>query len=384
MKTTVCILFGLSAVLIGTQIAQARGFGGGFHGGGFSAGGFSGGGFRGGDFSGGGFSGGGFRGGGFDAGGSRAGGFDASGFHAGGVEAGGFHAGGVEAGGFHAGGVEAGSFHAGGVEAGGFHAGGFESAGIGHVGLPTDGAFGRAGVAGYGAIGNHTAAWSGSVYAARGAAVRNSFVGYGAFRPGWYGAHPGAWAAAGWATGAAWNAAAWPAIGTWCGWGANVQPFDYDYGNNITYQGDEVYYGTQPAATAQQYYQQAATLAQSAPPTPAALAAADWMPLGVFSLVQGDQTDSATMFQLALSKSGDIAGNYYGALTETTLPVHGAVDKRTQRAAWTVGDNKTTVYEAGITSLTKDEAPVLIHFNKDQTQQWMLVRLKQPEQAAQQ
>ena len=61
--------------------------------------------------------------------------------------------GGVEAGGFHAGGVEAGGFHAGGVEAGGYHAGGIAGYGAGHVGLPTDGAFGRgwAGAAGYGA-----------------------------------------------------------------------------------------------------------------------------------------------------------------------------------------------------------------------------------------
>jgi hypothetical protein len=357
MKTILSFLIGLTLVLLGSQIVHARGFGGGFRGGGFSGGGFSGGGFH-------------------------AGGVEAGGFHAGGVEAGGFHAGGVEAGGFHAGGIDAGGFHAGGFDAGGFRAGGIEAGGIGHVGLPTDGAFGRGfGAAGYGAVGNRTSAWSGSVYAARGAAVRNSFGGYGAFGAGWYGAHPGAWAARGWAAGAAWNTAAWPAVGTWCGWGASVQPFDYDYGDNITYQGDEVYYGTQPAATADAYYQQASTLAQSIPPP--APASTDWMPLGVFSLVQGDQTDSASMFQLALSKSGAIAGNYYSALTETTLPVHGAVDKKTQRAAWTVGDTKATVYEAGISGLTKDEAPVLIHFGAARTQQWMLVRLKKPEQPAQ-
>ncbi|HEV3417794.1 MAG TPA: protocadherin, partial [Pirellulales bacterium] len=58
----------------------------------------------------------------------------------------------------------------------------------------------------------------------------------------------------------------------------------------------------------------------------------------------------------------------------------GAVDKQTQRAAWTVGDNKTTVYDAGISNLSNDEAPVLIHIGKDKTQQWMLVRLKQTDQ----
>jgi len=68
-------------------------------------------------------------------------------------------------------------------------------------------------------------------------------------------------------------------------------------------------------------------------------------------------------------------------LTGSNLKVQGSVDKQTQRAAWTVGDNKDTIYEAGIYNLTKDEAPVLVHFGKDRTQQWMLVRLKQPDQA---
>ena len=151
----------------------------------------------------------------------------------------------------------------------------------------------------------------------------------------------------------------------------------YEYGNNVTYQDDEVYYGDQPIATADEYYEQASTLAQSVPPPPAPQGS-DWMPLGVFSLVQGNQTDSSTLFQLALSKSGAVAGNYYSVLTGATLSVHGAVDPKTQRVAWTVGDNATTVYDAGISSLSEDESPVLVHFGKDQTQQWMLVRLKQP------
>ena len=33
----------------------------------------------------------------------------------------------------------------------------------------------------------------------------------------------------------------------------------------------------------------------------------------------------------------------------------------------------------GVSNLTKDEAPVLIHIGKDKTQQWLLVRLKQSE-----
>ncbi|MGO9111729.1 MAG: hypothetical protein ACLP9L_21085 [Thermoguttaceae bacterium] len=208
--------------------------------------------------------------------------------------------------------------------------------------------------------------------------MKNAFNGNGVFNPSWYGANPGAWAAAGWTAGQAWDAATWPAVAAWCGWGAAAQPAAYGYGDNVTYQGDEVYYGTQPVATAEEYYQQASTLAESAPsPAPDDNA---WMPLGVFSLVQGNQTDSSTIFQLAINKSGAIAGNYYNALTGTTFPVQGSVDKQTQRVAWTVGDNKSTVYDAGISSLTAGQAPVLVHFGKDRTQQWMLVQLKQPAQ----
>src|SRR5262249_55413712 len=94
----------------------------------------------------------------------------------------------------------------------------------------------------------------------------------------------------------------------------------------------------------------------------------------------GNQTDANAVFQLALSKSGAVAGNYSDMLAGTTLQVHGSLDKKNQRVCWTVGDNKTTIYESGIENLTKEQSPVLIHFGKDNTQQWMLVRLpdKQP------
>ena len=36
--------------------------------------------------------------------------------------------------------------------------------------------------------------------------------------------------------------------------------------------------------------------------------------------------------------------------------------------------------ETGIYNLTKDEAPTLVHFGKDKTEQWLLVRVKQDDQ----
>jgi hypothetical protein len=381
MKTALGFLIVAAFMLVEPSFVHARGGGGGYRGGG---GGYhgGGGGYHGGE-------GGGYHGGGFESGGDHAGGGEASGFHASDAHVNDFHASDAHVNDFHASDAHVNDFHASGVEASGFHAGGAYGYGAGHVGLPTDGAFGGNWTRAAGSIPHATAAWSGSVTAARGAAVRNSFDDHGAFDHGWYTNHPGAWFAAGWGAGTVWRAATWPALGAWCGWGT-ATPIVYDYGANVTYQGDQVYYGDQPVATTDQYYQQASDIAQSIPAAPApdpaspapSAAGSDWMPLGVFSLVQGDQSDTNTIFQLAVNKSGAIAGNYSNALTGTTAAVHGAVDKQSQRAAWTVGDNKTTVYDVGITSLTKDEAPLLVHIGKSKTQQWLLVRLKQPEQPA--
>ena len=86
---------------------------------------------------------------------------------------------------------------------------------------------------------------------------------------------------------------------------------------------------------------------------------------------------------MAVNKDGIIRGNYTATVTNDTKPVQGSVDKKTQRAAWTIGDNKENVIETGIYNLTKDEAPVLVHFGKDKTEQWTLVRLSQDGQQQQ-
>ena len=97
-------------------------------------------------------------------------------------------------------------------------------------------------------------------------------------------------------------------------------------------------------------------------------------------MVQGERTDSNDLFQLAVNKAGTIRGNFYNVLSDTTLPVNGAVDKKSQRAAWTVGDKKEPIYEAGFANLTKAETTLLVHFGKDRTQQWTLIRIDQPEE----
>src|SRR5262249_47311926 len=148
-------------------------------------------------------------------------------------------------------------------------------------------------------------------------------------------------------------------------------------GSDIVYQDNFVYVGGKEAGTAQQYAQEATTIAEQGQAADAPTSA-DWKPLGVFALVPGDQKTSNNVFQLAVDKNGVIRGNYYDGVMDTTTPVYGAVAKKTQRAAWTIGKTKDRFFEAGLYNLTQTEAPVLVHFGADKTQQWLLVRVEQP------
>ncbi len=125
-----------------------------------------------------------------------------------------------------------------------------------------------------------------------------------------------------------------------------------------------------------QYYDQASALAGAG--SQAQPGNSDWLPLGVFALTPAGQKQSTVTVQLAVDKQGLVRGNYTDTFSGQPVPIQGAVDKDTQRVAWTVGDNKTDVFEAGLYNLTKPEAPVLVHFGKDRTEQWLLVRLQQP------
>jgi len=208
------------------------------------------------------------------------------------------------------------------------------------------------------------------------AAVRSNYGHWGVYGHGWYAAHPGAWWCTAWAADAAWAACTWNGAAAYCGYD-DEQPIYYDYGTNVTYQGDNVYVNGQDQGTTEQYYTQASNLATTGAEAEAPTSG-DWLPLGVFALTKTGETRSDVSIQLAVNKQGTLRGNYTDAVTNKTQEVHGAVDKKTQRVAFTVGGNTTTVIETGLYNLTKDEAPALIHFGKDRTEQWLLVRLQQP------
>jgi hypothetical protein len=84
------------------------------------------------------------------------------------------------------------------------------------------------------------------------------------------------------------------------------------------------------------------------------------------------------VFQLSVNSAGTIRGNYYDQVSGSTLAVHGSVDKRTQRAAWQIGNNKDLVVETGLYNFTERKSTALVHFGPTRSEQFLMVQLKQP------
>ena len=160
-------------------------------------------------------------------------------------------------------------------------------------------------------------------------------------------------------------------------WGS---PIYYDYGGNVYYYDDTVYVDGNEACSAEAYAEQAIQIAGSAPAVEEEQV--EWLPLGVFALTHEERGEPDMFLQLAVSKEGIIAGTYSNVITDTALPVEGMVDQKTQRAAWTIGDNENIAMETGIYNLTEDQTTVLVHFGPEQTQQWLMARLEEPESSA--
>ncbi|MFO0948834.1 MAG: hypothetical protein U1D30_23420 [Planctomycetota bacterium] len=195
-----------------------------------------------------------------------------------------------------------------------------------------------------------------------------------------------------------WGWASWAGVTGFIA-GAWAAPLFYDYGSggNVVYEDNSVYVNGEDVGTQEEYAQQAMDLADSGnqmlnsdeqyqqPPPDSQdqnspqQDSSMWMPLGVFALSSdGGEAAPTKMMQLAVSKDGVIAGTYFNTQTDQTLAIQGKVDRLTQRAAWTVGDNKNTVFDTGIYNLTQNETPVLVHFGTGTTQNWFLVRLDPP------
>jgi hypothetical protein len=164
--------------------------------------------------------------------------------------------------------------------------------------------------------------------------------------------------------------------------------YDYGTGGNCYVDNSTVYYEGEPVGTEEEFSEQAIGIADVGAQTIDAAIAADtdieWMPLGTFALVHESQGEPTMYMQLQIAQDGTISGTYYNSVSESSQTLQGAVDKESQRAVWTVGDKSQTVVETGLYNLTKDEAPALLHFGTEKTQEWLLVRMNDPDEEQEQ
>lgn len=212
--------------------------------------------------------------------------------------------------------------------------------------------------------------------ASRGDLIRGNFYRGGWYGGrGWYGEHFNAWWPGGWWGGFGWGMAAtlaWSDLAAWGGYA--TAPVAYNYGSNVVYDDEGVSVQGTSAGSAEDYAAQAASLAdQGAGGT---VGNDDqWRPLGVYALARKEETNPSTFVSLAIDKQGLLRGTYYDAVSDTTQNVSGKVDKKTQRAAWTIVDKKTPVYEAGLSNLTQKQTTVLMHLANGTVEQMLLVRV---------
>ena len=185
------------------------------------------------------------------------------------------------------------------------------------------------------------------------------------FSPQWYAAHPNAFQYQ-YPHADAWTAATFGAVTGWVV-GASTAPVNYVYNDNSV-----VYAENNQAAPV------AATSTADSQPSDATTAPnsnEEWMPLGVYALVQGDQTQAQMLMQLAISKSGKIDGSYYNILSDNSQPLTCSLDKQTQQVAWKVANNQKVTFQTDLTSLTEPETPVMVHYGDGSSQKMTLVRL---------
>lgn len=184
-----------------------------------------------------------------------------------------------------------------------------------------------------------------------------------------------------------WTIPTFAAVTNWFSWSAPAtvwsQPVYYDYGQggNVVYENNVVYINGEQIASSEEFAQSAAVLATVPPPANEQEAeAVDWMPLGTFAVASDEKdVDPNRVIQLAVSQEGIISGTLYNTQTDRAQSVQGQVDKQTQRVAFRIGESEDIVVESGLYNLTQDDAPVLVHFGSDRVENWLLVRLENPE-----
>jgi hypothetical protein len=216
--------------------------------------------------------------------------------------------------------------------------------------------------------------------------VRDNFHGSGLFTNVWWKNYKNAWFNPAWTNDWVWNNVDWDTIVAFWRGSAPSTPADYEFGSNITFQNGQVLYGDKPMMTSEEYYHQAQLLAAKGAYQAGAKGSTaphkvpqikDWAQFGVFSLIPAGDKFSTEIFQLAVNRDGKVRGNCYNVMNDQLDKVEGEVDKSNSRVCFTVGKNRTVVYDTGLGNLLSAQSPILIHLDKDRSQQRAFVRLNQ-------
>lgn len=194
---------------------------------------------------------------------------------------------------------------------------------------------------------------------------------WGGYGLGYYPANPWWW----------WGAAGWAAATAFVQ-PVVAEPVYIDYGMNVIYEGDTVHVDGEPVPVAE-YTQPVVDLVETMedPPPPAPPAEGkqpEWLPLGVFALAEEKKGDPVMFFQISVNRDGVISGGFESTITGEQKPIAGQVDKKTQQAAWRVGDNTDVIFITSLANLTQDVSTIAIRFGETRTSTWLLVRLPEP------
>ena len=153
--------------------------------------------------------------------------------------------------------------------------------------------------------------------------------------------------------------------------------YTYGPGETVYIEGDTIILNNDQQVPVQTYVEQTATIADSAPEVDPEQV--EWMPLGVFALVDDEDPDPTQVVQLTVSKEGILAGMYQNTTTDTTVPLEGMVEPETGKAVFKPAEKDYPLVETGLYNLIEDNAQALVFYDADTVQETTLVRLDQPE-----
>jgi hypothetical protein len=169
-------------------------------------------------------------------------------------------------------------------------------------------------------------------------------------------------------------------VTSWCNYGGSyAEPVTYEYTSDGTYaNGKEVVADDEYSRQARELAASGAELLQQKVDAQEA-DKLEWLPLGVFALCQSDAGDPTMFLQLAISREGIVAGSFANTTSSEDLSVQGGADRESTRLAVTIGDQTDVVIETGLYNVTEQESSALVHFQDGTRENWLLVKMPDPQ-----